>query len=147
MNFAANRICRLALLAAWTLAVPAACAPPTAPPAGTAFDGTYTGQATLVSGGPGFICGELTQPLTILVRSGRFDYPFEFDPPRTTPLPVQIAADGSLNGQMQYGTVDYTPRRDYLTAWATVAGRVSGTTLEATVADLRCVRRLVVQRG
>jgi hypothetical protein len=147
MNFHGKRICRLALLAAWTLAVLGACAPPTAPPAGTAFDGTYAGQATLVSGGPGFICGELAQPLTIVVRSGRFDYPFEFDPPRTTPLPVQIAADGTLNGQMQYGTVDYTPRRDYLTAWATVAGRVSGTTLEATVAGLRCVRRMVVQRG
>ena len=60
---------------------------------------------------------------------------------------MQIAADGTLNGQTQYGTVDYTPRRDYLTAWATVAGRVSGATLEATVADLRCVRRMVVQRG
>jgi hypothetical protein len=140
-------VCRLALLATWTLAVPAACAPPTASPATTAYDGTYTGQASLVSGGPGFICGELTQPLTLVVRDGRFDYPFEFAPPRTTPLPVQIAADGSLNGQMQYGTVDYTPRRDYLTAWATVTGHISGTTLEATVADLRCVRRLVVQRG
>lgn len=147
MYVPAQRICRLALLAGSALAAPAGCAPPAGPPAGTAFDGTYTGQATLVRGGPSFICGELAQPLTIVVRDGRFAYPFEVDPPRTTPLPVQISADGTLSGQLLYGMVDYTPRGDSRTAWVTVVGRISGATLEATVVDPRCARRLVVRHG
>ena len=60
------------------------------------------------------------------VRGGRFDYPFAVNPPRTAPIPVQIAADGTFAAQMQYGTEDYRPRSRLRTAWVTVTGRIDG---------------------
>lgn len=121
-------------------------AAPALPAAGSQFDGTYAGQNSLVSGW-GFLCGAPSYPETIAVSGGRFDYPFAVNPPRTAPVAVQIAADGTFRGQMQYGTEDFGPRSRYLTAWVTVTGRITGTMLDATVTDLRCVRRLTAQRG
>ncbi len=115
------------------------------PPVGSRFDGTYVGQNSLVSGW-GFICDRPLYQETVTVRGGRFDYPFAVSPPRTAPLPVQIAADGTLHGQMQYGTEEFTPRGRYMTAWVVLAGRITEGVLDATVTDLRCVRRLTASR-
>ena len=122
------------------------CAATAGPPAGTQFDGSYAGQSTL-SRGAGFLCGAPIYSERLTVRGGRFDYPFAVNPPRTVPLPVQIAADGTFAAQMQYGTEDYGPRSRPLTAWVTVTGRVDGRMLAATIDDYRCTRRLMVQLG
>ena len=120
---------------------------PTGPPAGTQFDGSYVGQDTLLNG-VAFQCGDPTLPTRIDVRDGRFAYPFQVSPPRVAPLPVQIAADGTLGGQMQYGTGDDRPRRSsFVLDWVTLQGRIVGPTLDATITTLRCTRRLTVQRG
>jgi len=127
------------------------CAPfagaPTVPAAGTQFDGSYVGQDTLLSG-VAFQCGETTLPVRIEVRNGRFAYPFQVSPPRVAPLPVQIAADGTLGGQMQYGTGEDRPRlSSFVADWVTLRGRILGPTLDATITTLRCVRRLTAQRN
>jgi hypothetical protein len=83
----------------------------------------------------------------IAVHDGRFDYPFLVNPPRTTPVPVQIAADGTFAAQLQYGTEEPGPRSRYITAWVTVVGRIAAGELDATVTDLRCVRHLSARRG
>jgi hypothetical protein len=116
------------------------------PVAGTQFDGVYAGQNAAVSGW-GFWCGAPAYPETIAVSGGRFDYPFLVNPPRTAPVPVQVAADGTFAAQMQYGTEDPGPRALYVNAWVTVTGRISATELDATVTDLRCVRRVTARRG
>ena len=92
----------------WGLAL-AGCAgmADTTPPsqvAGPQFDGSYVGQDTLLSG-VAFLCGAADLPERIEVQNGQFAYPFQVNPPRVAPLPVQIFEDGSLAGQMQYGTV------------------------------------------
>jgi hypothetical protein len=141
---------RLSLLAGFAVTLVAGCAGPpgAAPPvpaAGPQFDGTYAGVDSLVSGAP-YMCGAPSGPVTVVVRGGRFEYPFIVSPPRTSPMPVQVAADGTVSGQMQYGTEDYGPRPRYMTAWVTVTGRIAGATLQATVTDLRCVRQLAARR-
>ncbi|HXA20775.1 MAG TPA: hypothetical protein VNW90_00650 [Acetobacteraceae bacterium] len=114
--------------------------------ASSQFDGIYAGQNNAVSGW-GFQCGASTYPETIAVSGGRFDYPFLVNPPRTTPVPVQIAADGTFRAQMMYGTEEFGPLTRYMNAWVTVTGRIMQGELDATVTDLRCVRRLTAQRG
>ena len=136
---------RLVLVFGCLLAGAAGCSTP-APPVSAAFDGTYTGQDSLIGGG-GYVCGLPMRDLIITVRNGEFDYPFQVAPPRDAPLPVRVAPDGMVTGQMQYGTSDYTPRREYITAWVSLSGRITATTLDATVVDLRCARRLVVRRN
>jgi hypothetical protein len=122
------------------------CAAPAGPAAGPQFDGIYAGQNTLIRGG-GFLCGAASYPERLTVRGGRFDYSFAVNPPRTVPIPVQIAADGTFSAQMQYGTEEYGPRSWFRTAWVTVIGRIDGGTLAATIDDYRCTRRLTVQIG
>ena len=117
------------------------------PPAGTQYDGTYAGQDSLVSG-VAFQCGDAMLTEQIEVKGGRLDYPFQVNPPRTAPLPVQVGIDGSLLGQMQYGTEEDLPFQSrYRTDWVTLRGRTDGTMLDATISNLRCVRRLIAQRG
>jgi hypothetical protein len=126
----------------------AGCASPAgvpAVPAGSRFDGVYQGHTALVRGG-GFLCGRPDLPDSITVTDGRFEFPFQVDPPRVTPIPVQIAADGSFEGSIQYGTVDYSRFSNYRNAWATVTGRIAGNVLDATEDDYRCARRSVLQR-
>jgi hypothetical protein len=118
---------------------------PQVPAAGTVFDGSYAGRNTLIRGW-GFICGAPDQSETLTVTGGRFDYPFEVWPPRTTPVPVQVAIDGTLAGQLLYGTEDFTPLTHYRTAWVTVTGRISGGMLDATIIDDRCTHRLTAQK-
>jgi hypothetical protein len=120
------------------------CAATAGPPAGIQFDGRYAGQSTLSRGG-GYLCGAVTSPETLTVDNGRFDYPFAVNPPRTVPIPVQIAADGTFSAQMQYGTEEYGPRSWLRTAWVTVIGRIDRGLLAATIDDYRCTRRLTAQ--
>jgi hypothetical protein len=117
------------------------------PPAGTLYDGVYVGRDTLISG-VGFQCGAPELQERLHVRGGRFDYPFQVSPPRTAPLPVQIAADGMMAGQMQYGTGDEVIEfsRDRVD-WVYLRGGITGTTMDATITNMRCVRRLMAQRS
>ena len=121
---------------------------PSVPAAGSQFDGSYVGQDTLLSG-VAFLCGAANLPENIEVQNGQFAYPFQVNPPRVAPLPVQVFDDGTLAGQMQYGTLleedspwFWFPR----THWVTLRGRISGVALDATITNMRCVRRLMVQR-
>ena len=139
-----HALSRLALLCGWLLAGAAGCAPP-APPS-PAFDGMYIGQDSLVRGG-GFLCGLPTRDLSITIRNGEFDYPFQVAPPRTAPMPVRVVADGTVDGQLEYGTTQPAARREYVTAQAILSGRITGDTLEATISDLRCTRRLLARRS
>jgi hypothetical protein len=116
------------------------------PPAGTQYDGDYVGQNTVIGGG-GFLCGVPTETLTLVVRDGRFDYPFHLNLARTAPVPVQVAADGSFAGKMQYGTEDFTPRSLYKNAWVLIRGRIADGTLDGVVTDDRCVHRMTARRG
>ncbi len=140
-----RKFSRFVLVFGYLLAGAAGCSAPI-PPVTSAFDGTYVGQDGL-AGGVDYLCGTPSRDLVITVRNGQFDYPFLVAPPRDAPLPVRIAPDGTVAGAMQYGTSDNTPRRDYVTAWVFVSGRVTGTILDATIVDLRCARRLVVRRN
>ncbi len=110
------------------------------------FDGNYAAQDTLVSG-VAFQCGQPILPERIEVRGGKFAYPFQVSPPRVAPLPVQVASDGTLAGQIQYSTGEDIPvlSRDR-TDWVLLRGRISGNTLEATITNLRCTRHLTAQR-
>ena len=124
-----------------------AVSPTSAPPAGTQFDGSYATQDSLLNG-VAFQCGAANLTERLEVRGGQFDYPFQVAPPRTAPLPVQLFADGTVYGQMQYGTQDDVPERSRLLLdWVTLQGRISGTTLDATISNLHCARHLVAQRS
>jgi len=143
-----DRLARLFLPLGGVLAALAAgCAPVPdgMPAAGNRFDGIYAGDSQLVRGF-GFLCDPPAYPQSLTVRDGRFDYPFVVSAPRTAPVPVQIAADGSFAGQLQYGTVEPFRLMEYQTAWVTVRGLIVGATLDATVADQRCTRHLVLLR-
>jgi hypothetical protein len=116
-------------------------------PAGTRYDGMYVSQDRLVSGAA-FQCGAPELSETIEVRDGRFAYPFQVSPPRVVPLPVEIAADGKVAGQMQYGMDEELFGLSRLIYdWALLRGQISGTAMDATVTTLRCARRLTGQRS
>jgi len=138
----APAVCLLALVSGCA-GIPAT--GPAVPGAGSRFDGSYEGENRLIGGG-GYLCGSPGYPEAVVVSQGTFTYPFAVNPPRTTPMQVQIAADGSVHGQMQYVMQDYTPRSDLRTLWVTVTGQVSGATLDAIATDERCRRRLLLQR-
>ena len=124
------------------------CAAPSVPPAGSQLDGSYTGQNTLTRGW-GYLCGAISYPASLTVSGGRFDYPFavSVSPPRTVPVPIQIAADGTFAGQLQYVTKDYFPMPYDRTTWVTVTGRIAAGALDATITDYRCTRRLMAKLG
>jgi hypothetical protein len=106
----------------------------------------YVSQDRLL-GGVAFQCGAPDLPEAIEVRDGRFAYPFQVSPPRVAPLPVEIAADGRMAGQMQYGTGDEIRAlsRDRVD-WVYLSGEIVGTTIDATITTQRCERRLAGQR-
>jgi hypothetical protein len=134
----------LRLLALCPLVAGSCATPP--PPAGTQYDGTYIGQDSLVSG-VDFQCGAPVLEERLEVRGGRFDYPFQVSPPRVAPLPVQVATNGVMAGQMQYGTGDEVREfsRDRVD-WVYLHGGIAGTTMHATISNIHCVRRLIAQR-
>jgi hypothetical protein len=118
------------------------------PPAGPAFDGAYQGASRLVGGG-GPLCGAVDEQLALTVRDGTFDYPFLVNAPRTAPLRVQVATDGQFRGDMQFSVVDARGLRagsGNRTEWATVTGRIVGSTMEGTIENLECTRQMSMQR-
>ena len=83
----------------------------------------------------------------LVPTTSRFNYTFVDNLAQPAPIPVQIAADGTFRGQIQYSTDSANQNWvGVLTVWATVTGRINGTTIEATVADFRCTRQLMLQR-
>jgi hypothetical protein len=122
------------------------CAGPPAPAAGDQFDGTYQGDNRVVRGF-GWVCAPPSYQDAVTVNAGRFNYTFVDNLAQPAPIPVQITADGTFRGQIQYSTD--SPNQNWvggITVWATVTGRINGTALEATVADFRCTRQLMLQR-
>ena len=102
-------------------AIVGGCAAPIVP-AGNQFDGTYQGDGRLTRGF-GYVCAVPPPSTSITVRDGRFDYIYDnYDLAKPTPIPVQIAADGTFSGQIQYlrpvmeqvgqhpGCMGYAPR-------------------------------------
>jgi hypothetical protein len=63
------------------------------------------------------------------------------------PVPIKIAADGTFVGRLQYVTKDYFPMPHDRTTWMTVTGRIVAGTLDATIIDYRCTRRLMAKLG
>ena len=116
------------------------------PAAGDQFDGTYQGDNRVVRGF-GWVCAPPSYQDAVTVNAGRFNYTFVDNLAQPAPIPVQIAADGTFRGQIQYSTDSANQNWvGVLTVWATVTGRINGTALEATVADFRCTRQLMLQR-
>ena len=98
--------------------------------------------------GGGWVCGVADLPRKITVTDGRFDYPFQVDPPSPpSPLPVQVRADGTFVAKEQYflDTPSFNGR-GYILPWVTVKGRIVHGTLEAVEDDYRCARRSVLRR-
>jgi hypothetical protein len=121
------------------------CTGPPVPAAEDQFDGTYQGGNRVVRGF-GWVCAPPSYQDGVTVTAGRFNYTFVDQLPQPALIPVQIAADGTLRGQIQYW-IDSTSQNDWgLTVWARVTGRIDGTALEATVTDFRCTRQLILQR-
>jgi hypothetical protein len=83
----------------------------------------------------------------VTVKAGRFNYTFVDQLAQPAPIPVQIAADGTFRGRIQYWTESTNQNQiEGLPVWAIVTGHIAGTSLEATVADFRCTRQLMLQR-
>jgi hypothetical protein len=132
------------LLAGCALGLGSGCAagPTAAPPLTTTqFDGDYAGDNTLIRGS-GVPCGALAYPQAVAVSAGQFSYPFATNAPVTAMVPVQVAADGTFNAQLQYGAPDFTPRGLMRIEWLTITGQITGAALHATVTDYRCTRQL-----
>jgi hypothetical protein len=122
------------------------CSGPPLPAAGNQFDGNYQGDNQVVRGF-GWLCAPPSYQDAVTVKAGRANYTFVDQLAQPATIPVQIAADGTFRGQIQYGT-DSAVRwgGEMIVVWATVTGRINGTALEATVADYRCTRQLTLQR-
>jgi len=59
---------------------------------------------------------------------------------------ARLSADGSFVTNMLYGTQNFLFISRYENQWVTVRGRIAGQTLDATVTDDRCTRRVTAQR-
>ena len=126
------------------------CSGPPVPAAGNQFDGTYQGESHVVRGDGGYICAPHDAPLSVVIRNGRFDYIYKnYDMAAAAPIPVQIAADGTFSGQIQYAAETYMrwSGGGIVAAWAMVRGRIAGKTIDATFSDYRCARELQLQGG
>jgi hypothetical protein len=122
------------------------CTGPPVPAAGDQFDGTYQGDNRVVRGF-GWVCAPPSYEDGVTVTAGRFNYTFVDQLAQPALIAVQIAADGTLRGRIQYLTDSGNQSQSQgLTVWAIVTGRISGAALEATVTDFRCTRQLILQR-
>lgn len=117
---------------------------PKLPPAGDQFDGTYVGDTRLVRGS-GFVCGIADLPKSIVVKNGRFEYPFQVDPPTVAPLEVQVYQNGTFDHWEKYLTPE-APRYNPVEGFVSVKGTIRNGTLAATESDMRCSRHSVLTR-
>ena len=128
-----------------TLLLFSGCAAPMLPPT-TQFDGTYVGDATLLRGF-GDACGPSRYPLSVPIRNGRFDFTAQVSPWGNPIVPVEVRPDGWLSGSVLYLAPNYLIHGpEFRYAWMTVEGKVAGSTLTVSETDLRCTRRLNLQR-
>jgi hypothetical protein len=115
-------------------------------PATTQFDGVYAGESVL-TGGWGYVCGAPSYPVSVSVKDGRFDYTVPIVPTATPLVPVQIAANGSLNGQALYAAETFAAIGPaFRSTWVTIVGHTTGQQMDAEQRDYRCVRHMVLQR-
>jgi hypothetical protein len=121
------------------------CVAPIAP-AGNQFDGTYQGDSRLIRGF-GYVCALPAASTSVTVHGGRFDYIYDnYDLARPAPIPVQIAADGTFSGQIQYLVPSLNRWGTTPAAWAMLRGRVAGKALDATLTDYHCTRQMDLTR-
>jgi hypothetical protein len=142
-----RRLGRAAMVAALLAPIGACAGAADGPPAGPQFDGVYTGESTLIQGW-GYECSSPSYPLSIPVKDGRFLYTILVSPLGNPPVPVQIRADGAMHGQTIYKTENYWSWSSSVqNEWILINGRTNGSTLDATVQDYRCTRRLTLHRS
>ena len=69
-------------------------------------------------------------------------------PRHVAPLPVQVDIEGRMAGRMQYGTGDEMIgfSRDRVD-WVYLRGDITGTTMDATISNIHCLRRLIARRS
>ena len=79
------------------------CTGPAIPAAGNQFDGTYQGDNRVVRGF-GWVCAPPSYQDAVTVTAGRFNYTFFDQLAQPALIPVQIAADGTFRGRIQYLT-------------------------------------------
>ena len=117
-------------------------------PASPQYDGSYAGESQLTRGFGGYVCGQPDHPQQISISGGRFDYPFQYQPSIVFQVPVQVAADGTISGRLQYfSDYPYSKWADGHLEWVFVSGRIAGPTLDATMISPRCTERIVAQRN
>jgi hypothetical protein len=120
------------------------CAAPIVP-AGSQFDGTYEGGSRLTRGF-GYVCALPAATISVTVHDGRFDYIYDnYELAKPVPIPVQIAADGTFSGQIQYLVPSWNKWGSTPATWAMLRGRVAGKTLDATLTDYYCIRQFNLQ--
>jgi hypothetical protein len=119
-----------ALIAAATLAYAAQAAGP--------FDGTYTGQAALVSGNNGSICKTFATSIT--VTDGHLTYVHGGG---YAVIHTDVAADGSFNGS---GPIASSRGRG-APVLETLQGKVSGSAIDADAASPNCSFHLSLRKA
>jgi hypothetical protein len=131
------RSVRLALVGGGALIAAAAlvCAAQAAGP----FDGTYTGQAALVSGNNGAICKTFATSIT--VTDGRLSYVHGSG---YAIINTDVAADGSFNGS---GPIGSSKTKGGAPALETLQGKVSGSAIEADAAGPACAFHLSLRKA
>lgn len=94
------------------------------------YDGTYTGQVTLVRGDQS-ICGRSPLTVTKQVVNGHFD--LVYDIPHHVGVNLEVQPDGSFSGDQVYM---FNSQRQQVRA----SGRIAGNVLQARIEGLACSR-------
>jgi hypothetical protein len=120
-----------ALIAVAGLAIAAQAAGP--------FDGTYTGQAALVSGNGGAVCKTFATSIT--VTDGHLTYVHG----TYAVVKTDVAADGSFNGSGAI-TAIAGGRGGHASAEVTLQGKVAGSAIDAQVSSPNCAFHLILRK-
>jgi hypothetical protein len=107
------------------------------------FDGAYAGYSTITRGF-GTPCTNPNLSPGLIVSEGRFSYPFWTAEGQELHIPVQIRADGSFSGSLEYQTDSFDVAR---AVRAGIRGRILGQTLQGLETDLRCSHQFVLQKN
>jgi hypothetical protein len=104
------------------------------------FDGTYTGQAALVSGNNSGVCQ--TFNTSISVTDGHLTYVHG----GYAVIHTDVAADGSFNGSGEIAAVA-GGRGGHGPAQATLQGKVASSAIDAQVSSPNCVFHLTLRKA
>ena len=104
------------------------------------FDGTYAGQAALVSGNNGGVCK--TFNTSISVTDGHLTYVHG----GYAVIHTDVAADGSFNGSGA-GTAIQGGRGGRAPADVTLQGKVAGSAIDAQVSSPNCAFHLTLRKA